>query len=110
LRLTAPSAGGYPRFAFRLRGWAIPERAQPAASAAPTAEPPDDQRRLADAVEALVARFHALRAENARLRRELAEGEERLRELHQRRQDVLKLVDDLIARIDEVDERFEAST
>lgn len=79
----------------------IPERAQPVASAAPTAEPPDDQRRLAHAVERLVERFHALRIENDRLARELAEREERLRELHQRRQDAVKRVDELIARLDE---------
>lgn len=88
----------------------IPESAQLAAGAAPSAEPEDDERRLARAVDALVARFHELRGENARLRRELAEHEERLRELNQRRQDALKRMDDLIARIEELDEGLEAAT
>jgi len=107
--LTARFGGGYLRTAFRLRGWAIPERAQPVATAAPTPEPADDHRRLAQAVEALVERFHAIRAENARLRRDLAEREERLRELHQRRQDALKRIDDLVARLDALAPRLEES-
>jgi chromosome segregation ATPase len=62
-----------------------------------------DLDRLQRAVEHLLERHRALRAECARLERLLVERDAKLRELNQRRQDALKRIDELIAQIDRLD-------
>jgi chromosome segregation ATPase len=106
--LTRFAGAGYPR--FDAGGRAIPDLAQQPDRAASEAESAHDLERLQRAIEGLVARFGALRAENEALRGRLLERDERLRELNQRRQDAVKRIDDLVAQIDELDKRLESAS
>ena len=91
----------------RSVGGKSPQQPDGAASEAETAY---DLERLQRAIEGLVARYRALRAENEALRGRLLERDERLRELNQRRQDAVKRIDDLVAQIDELDKRLESAS
>jgi chromosome segregation ATPase len=104
--LTPVGGAGYPRLVSG--GRAIPDLAQHPAAAVTDPEAAHDLDRLQRAVETLVKRYRALRAENARLLATVEERDDRLRVLNQRRQDAVKRIDDLVAQIEELDARFEA--
>jgi chromosome segregation ATPase len=106
--LTRFAGAGYPRCDAGDR--AIPDLAQQPDRAASETESAHDLERLQRAIEGLVERYKALRAENESLRARLVERDERLRELNQRRQDALKRIDDLVVQIDALDGRLESSS
>lgn len=69
-----------------------------------------DLERLTRAIESLVDRHRALRADNERMRGELADREQELAELSQQRGDARKRIDALIAQIEAIDARIESDS